>query len=181
MSTWRMTRETSVSRAAPARRGVSRGRDGAPESPGTSREIFRTTSRWSRARAPGSWAPVGLHRLIERAPEGLNLGLECVDAVEHLLDRLGQGIGQIRVFEIEAGRDLPAITVDHLTGHADHDRVRRHLGHHDRAGADAGAFSHPDRTDHRCAGSHDNVALERRMALLTLQAGAAERHALVEG
>src|SRR5262245_20920317 len=106
MSTWRIAREAGASSPGRERPAISRGRGGAPESPGTSRETSRTTSWRLRTRLSGSRAPIGLHRLVERTSKGLDLRLERVDPIEHLLDRLGQGIGQIRVLEIQARRDL---------------------------------------------------------------------------
>src|SRR5215813_8149249 len=102
MSTWRITREAGSSRFAPARLAVSRGRGLAPESPGTSREISRRTSGRPRAGASESRARVRLHGLVERAPERLDFGLERVDPIQHLLDGLGHGVGQVGVLQIEA-------------------------------------------------------------------------------
>src|SRR6185436_14284076 len=114
MSTWRIAREAGVSRPPVALPVVTGRRRRPPWSPGTSRKS-------------GSGARVGLHRLVHSAAESLDLRFQRVDAIEHLLDGLGERIGQIRVVEIEARRDFPAIPVDHLARNADHDGVWRDL------------------------------------------------------
>src|SRR5262245_20085745 len=195
MSTWRIAREAGASRAVPARPAVSARRGDASEAPATSREAVRTTTRRRRARSPGPSAPrpvgvekrrvsrarVALHRLVEDAAEALDLRLERVDAVEHLLDRLRQGIRQVGVLEIDAGSDALAITVDHLAGNTDHDGIRGHLGDHDRPRADPRALAHPQRAHDRGAGPDHDILLERGVPLLPLEARAPERHPLVQG
>src|SRR5574342_654947 len=182
MSTWMIVRETGASRPASARPAVSSRRVGGPEVLATSRETPALTSSRRFAEPAGSRACVGLHRLVERSAELPNLRLQRVDPVEHLLDRLAEGIGQVGVLEIDACRgDTLAVAVDDLARNAHHHRVRRDLGDHDRSRADAGPLAHPERAHHRGAGAHHDVALERGMPLLALEARAAEGDPLVEG
>jgi hypothetical protein len=67
-----------------------------------------------------------------------------------------------------------------MPGIADHRRVRRNLVDDDGVGPDLGAVADRDRAEQLRAGADRHVVLHGRVALAGLEAGATERHALIE-
>ena len=96
----------------------------------------------------------------------------------HLLQRVGDRVGQVDPVGVRA-LGLAALDAHRMAGVADHGRVRRHLVDDDRVGADLRAVADRDRAEQLRAGADRHVVLHRRVALAGLEAGAAERDALV--
>ena len=95
-------------------------------------------------------------------------------------DRLGDGIGQVD--PVGVGTLGPAALDPHrVAGVADDGRVRRHVVDDDRVGADLRAVADRDRPEHLRARPDRDVVLHGRVALAGGKAGAAERHALIQG
>src|SRR5207245_2463073 len=88
-------------------------------------------------------------------------------------------IRHIRLVEVDAG-DALTVLVCYSAGYADDNGVRRDFPHDDRPGADPAAGADLERADDLRAGADDHVVAERGMALLALEAGAAERDTLEE-
>src|SRR5688572_17071489 len=107
--------------------------------------------------------------------EGRYLGLQLLETLAQLLDAVPLRVGQ-------AHRGLVAGVIEgnDLAGHADNSRVGRHVGEHDRAGADPDVVADLDVADDFRPGADDDVVAQSRMALLTPVAGAAEGNALGE-
>src|SRR5262249_47059228 len=126
-----------------------------------------------------SWCPweSRARGLLELLLERLDLFLEGVDAIHHLLEGSGQRVGQIGLVEIDAAHP-GAITECYPPRHADDNRVFRHLPHHHRARADAAARADGEGPDNLGARAHHHVVAEGGMTLLPLVAGAAEGDAL---
>src|SRR5207249_1129663 len=80
--------------------------------------------------------------------------------------------------QVDLSRHPLAVAVCYAARYPDHNGVRWHLPHYDRAGADAAAVADREATDDLGPGTHHDIVAERGMALLALQAGAAERDAL---
>src|SRR5690348_5125335 len=73
-----------------------------------------------------------------------------------------------------------ALAFDHLAGDTDDGRVWRRRGNNDRARTNPAATADMHGADHRGSGADHHVVLDRRMALLLLEAGASQRYALVD-
>src|SRR5262247_1497725 len=154
MSTWTMARApTSALRRR--RRRLKRGRGATPT---------------SRTSLDG----LALDVLAQRR----DLALQEPDAFEELLDGTRDGVGKIRLVQIDLSLHAAPVAMGDATGHADHDRVRRHLAHDHRPRADAAAVADHERADDLGPRADHHVIAEGRMALLLLQARATERDAL---
>src|SRR6185295_14177039 len=120
----------------------------------------------------------GIRGRVGRLLQPLDLRLQRVDAIEHLLQRARQGIRQVGLVEIDAaGHPLP-VAECYATRHPDHNTVLGHLAHHHRARADAAARADRERAEDLGPRSDHHVVPDGGMALLALHAGAAEGHAL---
>src|SRR5215510_3592489 len=132
----------------------------------------------SRLPSP-SWCPweSRARGLLELLLQRLDLFLESVDAIHHLLEGSGQGVGQVGLVEIDASHSRP-IAKCYPSRHAHDNRVFRHLPYHHRAGADAAARADGKGADDLRPGSHHHVVGEGGMTLLPPVAGAPEGNAL---
>src|SRR5262245_39114975 len=111
----------------------------------------------------------------------LHLGLEESQTLHELLDSLGHRVGKVRLVQIDLTRDPLAVAVCYAAGHAHDNGVGRDLPHHDRAGADAAPVADLEPADDLGTRPDHDVVAEGGMALLTLEAGAAQRHSLQQG
>src|SRR5499427_4882691 len=132
----------------------------------------------SRLPSP-SWCPweSRARGLLELLLQRLDLFLQRVDALHHLLEGPGEGIGQIRLVEIDAAHPRP-VTECYSPGDADDNRVFRHLPHHHRPRANAASGADGEAADNLGPRSHHHVVGEGGVTLLPLVAGAAESHPL---
>src|SRR5580704_3434419 len=104
---------------------------------------------------------------------------ELVDLVHQVAHRARDWIGEPRVIELGV-IGASARALDDLAGDADDRRIRRRRRNHYGASADPAATADRHRTDNRGTRTDHHVVFERRVALFLLEAGAAERDALVE-
>src|SRR5215472_9039049 len=133
-----------------------------------------------RSRLPSpSWCPweSRARGLLELLLQRLDLFLERVNALHHLLESSGQWVRQIRLVEIDAAHPCP-VTECYPARDADDNRVFRHLPHYHRARADAASRADGEGADDLRARSHHHVVGESGVTLLPLVAGAAEGHSL---
>ena len=121
-------------------------------------------------------SPAGRLAAVELGEPLLELG----DPLRERLDRLGDRVGQVDPVGVGALRP-PAFDPDRVAGVADHGRAGRHVLDDDGVGADLGAVADRDRAEQLGAGADRDVVAQGRVALAALEAGAAERHPLVEG
>src|SRR5215831_15004237 len=126
-----------------------------------------------------SWCPweSRARGLLELLLQRLDLFLQRVDALHHLLESSGQRVRQIRLVEIDAAHPGP-VTECYPAGDAHDNRVFRHLPHYHRARADAASRADGEGADDLGARSHHHVVGEGGMTLLPLVAGATEGHPL---
>ena len=93
--------------------------------------------------------------------------------------RVGDRVGQVDPVGVGA-LDAAAVDAHRVPGHADHRRVGGDVADDDAVGADLRAVADLDRAEQLRARADRHVVLHRRVALAGLEAGAAERDALVE-
>ncbi len=107
--------------------------------------------------------------------------LEAVDPGEQGLEAGPDEVGQHRVARARqrAGRAGTAAR-DDLPGDADDHRSWRHGLDHDGVGAYLAVVPDGDRAEHLGAGADDHPVSDRGVAFALVQAGAAERDALVD-
>src|SRR5262244_419484 len=133
-----------------------------------------------RSRLPSpSWCPweSRARGLLELLLQRLDLFLQRVDALHHLLEGPGEGVGQIRLVEVDAAHPR-SVTKCYPAGDADDNRVFRHLPHHHRPRTNAAPGADGEAADDLRARSHHHVVGEGGVPLLPLVAGAAESHPL---
>src|SRR5215469_11408888 len=172
--------ETATCRSTSSRRATApRARGRGCDAPWPSAVTFPHPSR-DRSRLPSpSWCPweSRARGLLELLLQRLDLFLERVDALHHLLEGPGEGVGQIRLVEVDAAHPRP-VTKCYPAGDADDNRVFRHLPHHHRPRANAAAGTDGEAADDLGASSHHHIVGEGGVTLLPLVAGAAEGHPL---
>src|SRR5215468_10005655 len=117
--------ETATCRSTSSRRAIApRARGRGCDAPTPSAAAFPHPSR-DRSRLPSrSWCPweSRARGLLELLFQRLDLFLERVNALHHLLEGPGQRVGQIRLVEIDAAQPRP-ITECYPPGDADDTRV----------------------------------------------------------
>ena len=129
--------------------------------------------------APGAAGARSRARRRRAAAELGDHPLELGDARRERAHRVGDRVGQVDPVGVGA-LDAAAVDADRVPGHADDRRVRRHVADDDAVGADLRAVADLDRPEQLRARADRDVVLHRRVALAGLEAGAAERDALVE-
>ncbi len=102
------------------------------------------------------------------------------DPLGERLDRVGDRVRQVDPVGV-GPLGPPAFDPDRVAGIADHGRAGRHVLDDDRVGADLGAVGDGDRAEQLGPGADGDVVAQGRVALAGLEAGAAQRHPLVEG
>src|SRR5262249_45487818 len=138
----------------------------------------------SRLPSP-SWCPweSRARGLLELLLERLDLFLQRVDALHHLLEGPRERVGQIRLVEIDPAHP-GSVTECYPPGDADDNRVFRHLPHHHRprihhrTGANPSARPEGEAAADLGPRSHHHVVGAGGVTLLPLVAGAAESHPL---
>ena len=147
---------------------------------GTSRR--QATSATGR-RTAGARAQLARRRAVAGASPPSSSASRCSSsAIRSESALIASAIGSGRWIQSASGPCDPlALDPDRVAGVADHGRARRHVLDDDRVGADLGAVADRDRAEQLGAGADGDVVAEGRVALAALEAGAAQRHPLVEG